>query len=189
MDEDTSRRTASAQPGRPRWQITLFQLLFGLMAVSLGGLISAEPSLSLDRHDDGRLESRYALNAYGRFPTMTASVDDLVSYEVTQGELSGLSGRGSSGVPWNPTRSTLHMVGRNGSRFAVGQTWSLSDLDRMIAGEGSPSHHERIVAGSARRYGGLALGAFGLLLLAGAIWNIVLMGTGIGSPTATSDPV
>lgn len=185
VDRDTDPPTESMQPRRLRWQVTLFQLLFGVMAVGLGGFISAEPTLSLDRRDDGRLECRYSLNAYGWFPAMTASIDDLVHYEVTQSQQRGSPGTRSSGAGWMTTRSNLRLVGRDGSEFAVGQTWSLMELDRMIEGSrGGPPYQERITAGSARRYGGLALGAFGLLLFTGAIWNIFLMATRPGSATA-----
>jgi hypothetical protein len=187
MNQHTDPPTESTQPGRLRWQVTVFQLLFGAMAVGLGGFISAEPTLLLDRRDDGRLECRYALNAYGWFPTMTASIDDLVHYEVTQSQQRGSRGTRSSGAGSTTTRYNLRLVGRDGSEFSVGQTWSLTELDRMMeGGRSGPSHQERITAGPARRYGGLALGAFGLLLLAGAIWNIVLMAIGLGSPTAVT---
>lgn len=188
MNQRAEPRTDATQAGRPRWQVAIFQLLFGAMAVTLGGFISAEPTLSLDRRDDGRLECRYALNAYGRIPAMTASVDDLVRYSVTEGRVSGTRGTSSSSASV-ATRYHLRLTGRDGSSFAVGQTWSLAGLDRMIDGSSDDrSHRERIAAGSGRKYGGLALGAFGLLLLAGAIWNLFLMITGLGSARAAIDP-
>jgi hypothetical protein len=158
------------------------------MAVALGGFLSAEPALSLDRREDRRLECRYALNAYGRFPAFRYSVDDLVRYEVTESVSSALRGTGSSAGGRPSTSYNLTLWGRDGSSFSVGQSWSLTALDRMIEGGGARSHEERISAGRARRYGGWALGAFGLLLLSGAGWNGFLMASGLRSPTERIAP-
>lgn len=172
------------KPAPPRWQVTAFQLLFGAMAVALGGFISAEPTLSLDRGEDGRLVCRYALNAYGRFPALEHSVDDLIRYEVTESRSSGVRATGSSSSGRGSTSYTLTVWGRDGSHFSVGQSWSLTALDGMIDGSHEErSSRQRITAGGARRYGGLGLGTFGLLLLAGAVWNGFLIVTRFASPT------
>lgn len=184
METQSLPRSEPARLGTARWRITVYQILFGAMAVALGGFISAEPMLSLDRQADGRLECRYALNAYGRIAALEHSVDDLVRYEVTEGRMSGLRGTGSSGAGRASTSHDLTLWGRDGSSFSVGQSWSLTALDRMIeGGSAEPSHEQRVTAGRARRYGGWALGAFGLLLLSGAVWNGFLMVVGLRSPT------
>jgi hypothetical protein len=164
----------------PRWRATLFQWLFGTMAVALGGFISAEPTLHLERLANGRLECNYALNAYGRISALRATVTDLARYEVSSAIARGPRGQSSGAGSLSETH-TLVLVGREGDRMSVGQAFDLLALDRMLEGRSeSPIHWERIRAGRARRYGGWALGAFGLLLLSGALWNLVLMLTGQG---------
>ena len=121
IDDDTGSATepAPSETGRPRWQIAIFQLLFGSMAVALGGLISAEPTLSLERREDGRLACRYALDAFGWLPTLTASLDDLVRYEVSVGEASGTQGMaGGQAIDLAAT----------GQRLAPGQIESMHAL-------------------------------------------------------------
>jgi hypothetical protein len=174
--------TETGKYGPPRWQVTIYQVLFGIMAVALGGFISAEPTLYLERQEDGRVEAWYALEAYGRFPTLRNAVWDLVRYEVTQSESRGTGGS-SSGSWRSRTTYTLVLWDRDGSSFGVGQTWDLLAIGKMIDGSHKePWHEQRITAGKARRYGGWSLGGFGLLLLSGAVWNVFLMGTGLGSP-------
>ena len=86
---DPTSPTDAEKPGPPRWQVTIYQLLFGVMAVGFGGLISAEPTLRLERQEDGRVEAWYALEAYGSADT---SPDDAP-------HLTALAGCGGCTIP------------------------------------------------------------------------------------------
>lgn len=183
MNPQATPQPETGKLGPPRWQVTVYQVLFGAMAVTFGGLISAEPTLLLERQDEGRIEAWYALEAYGRVPTLRYAVRDLVRYEVVRSEESGSRGTRSSGAAAPRTSYNLVLRDRDGSSFAVGQAFDLLPIDRMLEGRHPErAHQERIAAGNARRRGGWGLGAFGLLLLAGAAWNLWLMATGLGSP-------
>ncbi|MDA8017657.1 MAG: hypothetical protein MPN21_09440 [Thermoanaerobaculia bacterium] len=172
MDADDPQ---SANPPRVSLKVVMAQLFFGMFAIATSGWLTAEPTLTLHRQADGRLTCDYSFNAFGRVPAVTRHLDDLVDYDVTESQTQ-LPARPHESHGRVHSSSNLVLQGRDGSSFAIGNAFSLAEIDQMLESRADSSPRElKIAAGKGRLVGGWTLAGFGSFLLLGAIWNSLVL--------------
>ena len=155
--------------------VILSQLFFGLFFIATGGWLTAEPTLTLTRDEQGAVEYHYAFWAYGRLPVIEKQLEDLVGCKVTESRNQVASPDRVSASPRSRTVTSYNLVcsARNGDSFAIGNAFQTQAILRFLDSSEERIYQERIEATSLRLYGGAAAGLFGVLLLAGGITGVV----------------